>query len=1045
MARFAYDVNTTRRYIDVFKQFRGGLKTVDTDDALGSVFLRQAQNVSISEFGFIEKRYGTVEKQTIARTGTLQGFWTFNGFDIYAVDNKFYYHNGTTETPINSIAQENAAYRYPTLPNYDSSGFGGSTFRDMNAVNINNVLYIFTGVYPVYVKMANNVPTFYWFSVATPTYDEIVVTGHNLLEDDYEDAYGYTTNSDFNLSNQVIGSLTNARIVETNFHPKIPFSIYEATKGVVNFEFKGQFPGYDAFSTSGSNPYYEIRLDSIKYRTSLPAATASAYTNVNLDSATFTPMNNYVSGSAIDFIQNTVSEAYFVSGETDVIENSSTNLHRYEMTKAFTVEKNDLLKNESYAVRVFKKESSGFVPFNLSQYATGTLGVNFINILITPIDSEGNKLTSYQKKLNTTQTTNTIKFTIPQGLYSKNEVVSYEVLFEHFVTENHSSATGPTNLDTDFASYLAQLIVLGQKTAATSGRLLTSSSVPTLDVALTDLLAGTYDFEVTFAIEQFTYSSSNNLLTIGDIELVSGTIFEVPITVEKLQDFPGQTTDFLPKLKPIWTCNKVIEHYGKLMVWGSTEMPTAIFYSFPDRPTYFPAKFYLDFTNDSNEAIEALTPYSNILIAQTKSRTWGIKGNSGLIDAPAPYIPFSVNPSVGTIAYKSVRPVRNRLFFLSKQGIVSLTSLFAVDESYNIDFVDRNIRDIVPQDSEAVGIQFDNQYWLNFPNHSITLRWYVDKKAWVKDVYQGWTNFNGVFKYRIVDGKLDFITHPSNKVGESNLEIYKIGVDYTIPTDLFAPIKSIFETSFLNQNYPFHQKNYKEAKLDFTLQNEYNLGRDAFYDSTRDTNFTIQGGGGASAFQITVPASFSKNHRYRIEFTPDTGSTVTHIPLTGVTIEGQSSYSSDLTAIGTATNTLIWEFNITNDYNQDANSLDLLANLSSQDANAIASVVIRDVTYDTSLAFSTYVISENQTLNFDNSPGYSQATVDVDVDLTLKGRLGDWTFGESEFGNKVTAVKTIKLSGKGYNSKLYVEDLSKSKWTLESLGITYKMKRARSR
>ena len=629
-------------------------------------------------------------------------------------------------------------------------------------------------------------------------------------------------------------------------------------------------------------------------------------------------------------------------------------------------------------------------------------------------------------------------------MYKKSEVVSYEVLFEHFVTENHSSATGPTNLDTDFASYLAQLIVLGQKTAAASGRLLTSSVVPSLDVALTDLLAGTYDFEVTFAIEQFTYSSSNNLLTIGDIELISGTIFEVPITVEKLQDFPGQTTDFLPKLKPIWTCNKVIEHYGKLLVWGSTEMPTALFYSFPDRPTYFPAKFYLDFTNDLNEAIEAVTPYSNILIAQTASRTWGIKGNSGLIDAPAPYIPFSVNPSVGTIAYKSVRPVRNRLFFLSKQGIVSLTSLFAVDESYNIDFVDRNIRGIVKQDSEAVGIQFDNQYWLNFPNHSITLRWYVDKKAWVKDVYQGWTNFNGVFKYRIVDGKLDFITHPSNKVGESNLEIYKIGVDYTIPTDLFAPIKSIFETSFLNQNYPFHQKNYKEAKLDFTLQNEYNLGRDAFYDSERDTNFTIQGGGGASAFQITVPASFYKNHRYRIEFT-DAEATTTHLPLTGVTIEGQSSYTSDLTAIGTATNTLIWEFNVTNDYVQDANSLDLLVNLSNQDANQIESIIIRDVTYDSSLTFSTYVISENRTLNFVNTPGYNQALVDVDLDLTLKGRLGDWTFGESEFGDKVTAVNTVKLSGKGYNAKVYVEDLSKSKWTLESLGLTYKMKRARSR
>jgi hypothetical protein len=1058
MARFAYDVNTTRRYIDVFKQFRGGLKTVDTDDALGSVFLRQAQNVSISEFGFIEKRYGTVEKQTIARTGTLQGFWTFNGFDIYAVDNKFYYHNGTTETPINSIAQENAAYRYPTLPNYDSSGFGGSTFRDMNAVNINNVLYIFTGVYPVYVKMANNVPTFYWFSVATPTYDEIVVTGHNLLEDDYEDAYGYTTNSDFNLSNQVIGSLTNARIVETNFHPKIPFSIYEATKGVVNFEFKGQFPGYDAFSTSGSNPYYEIRLDSIKYRTSLPAATASAYTNVNLDSATFTPMNNYVSGSAIDFIQNTVSEAYFVSGETDVIENSSTNLHRYEMTKAFTVEKNDLLKNESYAVRVFKKESSGFVPFNLSQYATGTLGVNFINILITPIDSEGNKLTSYQKKLNTTQTTNTIKFTIPQGLYSKNEVVSYEVLFEHFVTENHSSATGPTNLDTDFASYLAQLIVLGQKTAATSGRLLTSSSVPTLDVALTDLLAGTYDFEVTFAIEQFTYSSSNNLLTIGDIELVSGTIFEVPITVEKLQDFPGQTTDFLPKLKPIWTCNKVIEHYGKLMVWGSTEMPTAIFYSFPDRPTYFPAGFYLDFTNDTNQKIEAVTPFMNILVAQTASQTWGIRGNSGLIDAPAPYVPFGINGTVGTIAPKSVRPVRNHLFFLSRQGIIALKSLYAADEQYNIEFVDRRIRNIVPQDSNAVGIQYDNQYWLNFPKDSITLRWYIDKKAWVKDVYQGWhttnneSDFGGVFKYQIRDGNLEFITHPSKILNGTNTYLYKMGVDENLPTDLFEPIKAKLETSFLNQNYPFHPKNYKEAKLDFTLQNEYNKGRVTILDSSSDSETAqIQYNTSTTDITISAPdATVRKNHRYRVDFyinpqTDENGvTTYDNVNISTATVEG--TVVPDIQLTDSQGNTIPSYILEIPDNLVFSEPLNIVFNLGSNPTYTSDDyIVIRDVTYDDELTFDAYVISEDQTLNFVNTSGYDQATVDIGVDLTEKERLGDWTFGSSDFGKKVTAVKTIKLSGKGYNAKVYLEDVSRSKWTLESLGITYKMKRARSK
>lgn len=58
MARTAYDVNRRTRHLDIHKQFLGGLKTIDTDDALKSVYLREMKNLSLSEFGFIEKRYG---------------------------------------------------------------------------------------------------------------------------------------------------------------------------------------------------------------------------------------------------------------------------------------------------------------------------------------------------------------------------------------------------------------------------------------------------------------------------------------------------------------------------------------------------------------------------------------------------------------------------------------------------------------------------------------------------------------------------------------------------------------------------------------------------------------------------------------------------------------------------------------------------------------------------------------------------------------------------------------------------------------------------
>jgi hypothetical protein len=215
MARYAYDVNTTQRYIDVHKQFQGGLKTVDTDDALGAVFLREAENVSLSEFGFIEKRYGTYENFKI-QTGivNLQGYWEFLNYTIYAADGFFYVDGNKVEL----LYKENDEWRYPTTlfqqsassecvfldtgsvnvtsptsnPSQtqptcqdDASYYTGcypsnedpdiwvcrqleadtktiyipefQTTRDINGVNINNVMYFFTGTYPIYAKEVHQV------------------------------------------------------------------------------------------------------------------------------------------------------------------------------------------------------------------------------------------------------------------------------------------------------------------------------------------------------------------------------------------------------------------------------------------------------------------------------------------------------------------------------------------------------------------------------------------------------------------------------------------------------------------------------------------------------------------------------------------------------------------------------------------------------------------------------------------------------------------------------------------------------------------------
>ena len=349
MAKFAYDVNTTRRYIDIHKQFNGGLKTVDTDDSLGSVFLRQAENVSLSEFGFIEKRYGTIQKELIKTTnGTLQGYWEYFGFAIYAIDNKFYYKNSAgTETEVDAIAEEDSTYRYPaTRPTYNASGFGTPTAqnpcRDMNAVNVNNVLYIFTGFYPVYVKLVttvvNNVnvtvPTFYWFSVTVPTYDEIVVTGHNLLEDDYNNAYGYSEPSAIDSHITVPSSGFFPKINDTSFYPKIPYVLKKdgETQGTLTLRASASFDAtISAFNPVSSSTlddeYREIALDSVKYRTSLPGATQEAFIDIDPENLHFTTKSNYfgvtnTDGStpaAIDLIGETVKDEPFKTSDEDLL------------------------------------------------------------------------------------------------------------------------------------------------------------------------------------------------------------------------------------------------------------------------------------------------------------------------------------------------------------------------------------------------------------------------------------------------------------------------------------------------------------------------------------------------------------------------------------------------------------------------------------------------------------------------------------------------------------------------------------------------------
>jgi len=115
--------------------------------------------------------------------------------------------------------------------------------------------------------------------------------------------------------------------------------------------------------------------------------------------------------------------------------------------------------------------------------------------------------------------------------------------------------------------------------------------------------------------------------------------------------------------------------------------------------------------------------------------------------------------------------------------------------------------------------------------------------------------------------------------------------------------------------------------------------------------------------------------------------------------------------------------------------------LSFADNNENVVITIYDTTYDTSVVFSTLITSEENILNVGYDPSDYRQFKPTEVELGTN--FDSWEFGKDDFGNAVTIVKTEKLSGKGHNIKTKFVDFSKSKWTLETLGTTYKMRKAR--
>lgn len=1004
-SRYQYDVNKTTRYIDIHKQFQGGLKTVDTDDSLKDIFLREAENVSLSEFGFLEKRYGLHKNGEEAPWNSiesadskLQGYFEYY-VDADTVDKIIVFEGRFYVNRDGNGFEEVELFDTPTGEAIDLSSLGVYTYQDIESVTLSS-----------YVDFSNQAPVF------------------------FEDVSSMNA-----VTSYAIGTI--AYVYSVSSHYEWVGSINGGWEAIQGSEGEGTYP-----ASFIENKYYkDDRTDRI-YQWENATGKTGQLTLVTSIYAADIQSTRPVEGVRID------DKLYIATGTYPVYYKGDGKIYVFEPYQMSDLD----LENLSYdlnAINIADFFAVPTAPVN-GYKGTDVAGAQLIEI------REVHK----NYRVGHTNSTPAFKISVDFGLADNATLDEWSTGSYDF----DSSVTNPygTWSDGDPTSggwvRKAELILKvyvknsgelpslyeelpgmvynssernnkysNDQSASINGYLQQAiNNIPVLTATFPSLTSGVYDFkvELSFVETGWLYSDDEGG-TVGSriLKQQSFEITNFTVYAEELEDY---LEDPIAGLEgAVHTCNRITQHYGRLVLWGNPSHPTKIFFSTVGAKNYFPYFYMIDFTNDLQEGVNAITRFQNILVVQSDSYTWGLKGSVPLLLDPlegTQMEKITINPTIGCIAPNSVKNIRNQLFFLSKEGVFSLRTLFAEDLRYNVDPIDRNIYNIVPRDSDAICAYYDDQYWLHFPQRAMTLRYYVEKKAWVKDVYSAWNIFGGIFKYINESGVLRFITHLSQFEDNDDYKIFDVVVDYALPTDLTKNVSSKFTTSYLNQNYPFHPKNYKEAKFEFTVQNEYNMSREPI--------LPILNSGVENSTYVQFDASLLNRHQYSLTFDPTEVSAGASY---SIYLDGAVSAiaTGTISATGANLNPITFVSNRTGNVTVKISVTNTIA-----DAEDL---VLYDSTYDNSITFINAVLSEEGTLNIDPINSYDQAEVEKTINLGT--RLGNWVFGTSDFGNVITAVQTIKLSGRGYNCKINVQEYGKSKWTLESVGITYKVKKARSR
>lgn len=251
----------------------------------------------------------------------------------------------------------------------------------------------------------------------------------------------------------------------------------------------------------------------------------------------------------------------------------------------------------------------------------------------------------------------------------------------------------------------------------------------------------------------------------------------------------------LPNTSNIHSCNRIMLHWDRLILYGDTVQKDAIYISHLNNGRYFPINNSLMFTNEQREEVTVLVRFRDIVLAFTPHSTQILYGTN-----PGDFRRVTANTKVGCIAPYSAKVMGNYVVFLSYEGVHILKSLGYTENRLNVEKIDNAISNILPLHKDACAEFYHNQYHLVFPQTKQRFRFYQNMGVWAKDDSIK-LDFSKMYQY---DDVLIGLSGEKGHVMEFDEALYDDDGYYF---DAEAELKS-FDFS-----QSFHRKKLKELQL----------------------------------------------------------------------------------------------------------------------------------------------------------------------------------------------------------------------------------------